>query len=225
MLIVAYNLFMNAVDRFDQKCAACAILRKKMHVSQSIFTWILDEACITANALRTILEPGDEIDLLEFKRRIALDSVRSYIKKTGGNQWNKRPRTNELIALFCSERNLATTSSAQNETPIPSIWCHYVLVDKKSNKRQIFQGRCILCHLFDKRPEAKFGCTGCKQYYHVNCFELLHNDGKLKTIANIHASLAENNKVKDFVTGKIKWNTIDQEYIGTVEDMNMAYNN
>ena len=36
VLIVVYNLFMNTVDRFDQKRAACAILRKEMRVSQSI---------------------------------------------------------------------------------------------------------------------------------------------------------------------------------------------
>ena len=39
VMIVIYNLFMNAVDRFDQKHAACAILRKEMRVSKSIFTF------------------------------------------------------------------------------------------------------------------------------------------------------------------------------------------
>ena len=142
-LIVAYNMFMNAVDRFDQKRAACAILRKELRVSQSIFTWILDAACINANALRSKLGV-DEIALPEFKRRVALDLVRAYITTTGGNTWNKRKRNNELTRMFCRETSLATAVAPGTQT---TIRCHHVLVENKPNKRQVFPGRCILCSL------------------------------------------------------------------------------
>ena len=204
VMIVVYNMFMNAVDRFDQKRAACAILRKEMRVYQSTFTWILDAACINANALRTILQPGDEIDLPEFKRRIALDVVSVYVKKTGGNPWNKRPRTNELTALICSEEIVDSTTLNNNEGNIMSINCHHSLVDNINSKRQIFQARCILCCLYDKRKETKYGCTVCKQYYHVNCFAILHKEVGLISLGNVPAHLVENTKVKEFLTGKSK---------------------
>ena len=79
-----------------------------MRVSQSIFTWILDAACINGNALRTKLGV-QEIALPEFKRRVALDLVSAYIAKTGGNTWNKRERTNELTLMICREASLANT--------------------------------------------------------------------------------------------------------------------
>ena len=70
----------------------------------------------------------------------------------------------------------------------------------------------------------KFGCTGCKQYYHVNCFALLHRDGRLRTITDIPAHLAEDCGVGDFLNGSSKWNVMDQIHVGTEEDMVMAYN-
>ena len=155
VLIVAYNLFMNAVDQLDQKRAACAILRKEIRVSQSIFTWILDAACINANALRMTLLPGDEIKLPEFKRRVSLYLVSVYVQMTGGNQWNKRPRTNELTRMLCRETHLAPAPATQQTT----IRCHHVLIENKPNKRQVYQGCCILCRLLKKRCETKCGCT------------------------------------------------------------------
>ena len=214
VLIVVYNMFMNAVDRFDQKRAACAILWKEMRVSQSIFTWILDAACINANALRRIIDPGDVIDLPEFKRRVALDFVMAYMRKTGGNTWNTKPRENNLTALIIKEDSLAPTTS-------PLIRCQHDLVDnvKCAGKRQIFQGRCVLCTQMGARKESKYGCTGCRQYFHVACFNALHKNGKLKTFAQLSPALAANAKVVKFVTGESFYNNKDQANIGTVESI------
>ena len=175
---------------------------------------IIDPACINVNALRSIIDPGDEIDLLEFKRRLAIDFVMAYMQKTGGNTWNQRPRDNILTALIVRENSLAS------DTP-PLIRCQHDLVDnvKCAGKRQIFQGRCVLCTLLGARKESKYGCTGCRQYFHLACFNALHKNGKLKTFAQLSPALAANAKVVKFVTGESFYNNKDQANIGTVESI------
>ena len=127
--------------------------------------------------------------------------------------------------MLCSEDTVDSNTITNNEGNIMSINCHHSLVENVNNnkKRQILQGRCILCSLCDKRKETKYGCTGCKQYYHVNCFAILHKEGKLIRLANVPAHLIENTKVKEFLTGKTKRYTNTQKCIGTEEHMNMAY--
>ena len=181
-----------------------------MRVSQSIFSWIIDAACINANAICSIIEPEDVIDLPELKRRVAMDFVMKYIKDTCGNKWNQRIRTNTLTTLITRENSLASATL---------IGCQHDLVDnvKCAGKRQIFQGRCMLCTMMGARKESKYGCTGCRQYFHVACFNALHTNGKLKTFGQLSPALAANTKVVKFVTGESYYNNKNQANIGTVE--------
>ena len=81
-LVVVYNIFMNGVDRFDQKRSTIPVLRKEMKVSMSIFTWILNAACINANTMCSVTS-GDDLELIEFKRRISIEFVRPLIMRRG----------------------------------------------------------------------------------------------------------------------------------------------
>ena len=127
--------------------------------------------------------------------------------------------------MICREASLANavvpiTQKNQRTTTRPTtIRCHHVLVENKSNKRQVFHGRCVLCRLLKKRCEVMYGCTGCK-----HCFALLYRDGGLKHITDIPTSLVEDVSIRDFLNGVSKWNLKDQMNVGTEEDMVMAYN-
>jgi hypothetical protein len=72
-VVVAYNLFMNSVDRMDQRRSAMACQRREKRCSMSIFTMILDLACSNAYALACTLSTTykSEVKFGEFKRRIA----------------------------------------------------------------------------------------------------------------------------------------------------------
>lgn len=49
--IVAYNLFMNSVDRMDQKRSALPCKRKEQCLQMRVFTYLLDLACLQAYAI------------------------------------------------------------------------------------------------------------------------------------------------------------------------------
>ena len=54
--IVAYNLFMNSVDRMDQKRSALPCKRKEQRLEMSVFTYLLDLACLQAYAIYSEIE-------------------------------------------------------------------------------------------------------------------------------------------------------------------------
>jgi hypothetical protein len=67
--IVAYYLFMNGVDRLDQKQATNATKRKEKRRNMNIFLDILDLACTQAHSLLcTIGVKNKPIEFVEFKR-------------------------------------------------------------------------------------------------------------------------------------------------------------
>ncbi|POM75332.1 LOW QUALITY PROTEIN: Hypothetical protein PHPALM_7578 [Phytophthora palmivora] len=72
-MIVAYNLFMNGVDRVDQLRSTNPIRRKERHLSISILTWALDLALINAFSLfrKVVGDASARVSLREFKRRVA----------------------------------------------------------------------------------------------------------------------------------------------------------
>ena len=64
--IMSYNILMNSVDKFDHLRSTCPILRKERRVNMSIFSWVLDAACINAITLQSIVG-DDSISLFEYK--------------------------------------------------------------------------------------------------------------------------------------------------------------
>jgi hypothetical protein len=78
--VVAYNLFMNAVDRMDQQRQPVACQQHEKHVSMTHFTLILDLACSNGYAvgctLSTQYKPSVRFD--EFKRHTAEQLTRPW---------------------------------------------------------------------------------------------------------------------------------------------------
>lgn len=86
-IVLAYNMLMNGVYRFDQLRASHETERKEMRVTMSILTFLLDAIIINEYALyRTIpVEEGEgRFSLREFKRQIAESLVRPEISNTEG---------------------------------------------------------------------------------------------------------------------------------------------
>ncbi len=80
-IIVAYNLFMNAVDRFDQMRSTNITARREKRVPMSIFTFLLDASIHNAFALLKEVDPekaNSMKDMKEFKRQVAEQLVASF---------------------------------------------------------------------------------------------------------------------------------------------------
>lgn len=77
-LIIAYNLFMNGVDRFDQFRSTSATMRKERRVTMSIFTLVVDACVLSAHALLKCINTRRTavIDDGTMKKRIILQLVR-----------------------------------------------------------------------------------------------------------------------------------------------------
>jgi len=79
-IVVAYNLFMNAVDRMDQRRQPVACQRREKRVSMTIFTLILDLACSNGYAVGCTLSTQYKrsVRFDEFKRRTAEQLTRPW---------------------------------------------------------------------------------------------------------------------------------------------------
>ena len=75
-IIVAYNFYMNYVDRMDQKRATNATKRREKRLYMSIFTYILDLACHQAFCLLLTIRPKEIFSFQEFKRKLCEELVK-----------------------------------------------------------------------------------------------------------------------------------------------------
>jgi len=80
-VIAAYNLYMNSVDRMDQKRATNATKRKEQRLYMTIFTYILDLACHQAFSLLQTMRPRENLSFQEFKRDLCEELVSEFRKK------------------------------------------------------------------------------------------------------------------------------------------------
>jgi hypothetical protein len=83
--IVAYNLFMNLVDRLDQKRSTNPAKRKETKLYMSLFTYMLDMACAQAHSLLLELKGDKAMSFMELKRRIAKDLVTPWCAQKRNN--------------------------------------------------------------------------------------------------------------------------------------------
>lgn len=69
-LIVAYNAFMNLVDRFDQLRSSNQTMRREQRISMALFTFALDKAVQNAYAVsRRAVQCT--LSLTELKRKVS----------------------------------------------------------------------------------------------------------------------------------------------------------
>jgi hypothetical protein len=143
-LIVAYNLFMNAVDRMDQRRQPLACQRREKRVSMSVFTMILDIACSNGYAIACTLstEYKRSVSFREFQRRVAdqLTLPWSDLRRKGSEQklcGDTRQKG--------SERKLKGSIS-EPRTDAESLRFH-ILSDNEKRKDGKYRkdGSCYLC--------------------------------------------------------------------------------
>uniref|UniRef100_H3GEE4 PiggyBac transposable element-derived protein domain-containing protein n=1 Tax=Phytophthora ramorum TaxID=164328 RepID=H3GEE4_PHYRM len=98
-MVVAYNLFMNGVDRVGQLRSTNPIRRKEKRLSMSILTWALDLALINAFTLlkKVAGEDATRVTLRDFKQRVA-EKLTAVQRVRVEKQRRRQPVPNEPIA-------------------------------------------------------------------------------------------------------------------------------
>ena len=158
--IVAYNIFMNGVDRFDQYRSTNPMTRKERRVPLSIFTFLLDASVQNAFAIRKTIDPQSSCDYREFKRFIAEQLVIPYLNEKK-NQSVRRARST------------GDNDEGEGEVSLGSILSNHMLLENDGKR----SANCYLCSLMTKDTTKRtsiYGCVQCKQAFHVNCFTLYH---------------------------------------------------
>jgi hypothetical protein len=186
--IVAYNLFMNAVDRMDQRRQPRACQRWEKRVSMSVFSMVMDLACSNGYAVGCTLssEYKAEVTFSEFKRRVAEQLTSPWIAgrpktKEGGGRKRKR---NDQDSIDC----LSTHILSENE--------------RRQNGVHLKCGDCFLCVIMgieqtgSKARGSKYGCFQCGQCYHIECFNRMHHRHLNSSDFNTALNLAINGKTR-----------------------------
>jgi hypothetical protein len=199
--IVAYNLFMNAVDRMDQRRQPVACQRREKRVNMSVFTMIMDLACSNGYAVSCALSLNykEKVTFREFKRRVADQMTSPWVisakqrrqKRTAGQ---KRKRTDP------------DTEEAVDDAILDPLTSH-ILSDnalRKDGYRK--DSECYLCAVMGKQytgidtKKTKMGCFKCQQCYHLKCFNLRHhrqwNSPQFNTAMDLAISGAKTKRVR-----------------------------
>ncbi|KAE9041166.1 hypothetical protein PR003_g12877 [Phytophthora rubi] len=98
-MIVAYNLFMNGVDRVDQLRSTNPIRRKEKRLSMSILTSALDLALINVFTLfkKIACEDATRVSLRDFKQRVA-EKLTAVQRVRLEKERHRKPAPNKPIA-------------------------------------------------------------------------------------------------------------------------------
>ncbi|OWZ04679.1 hypothetical protein PHMEG_00023377 [Phytophthora megakarya] len=156
-IIVAYNLFMNGVDRVDQLRSTNPIRRKEKRLSMSILTWAIDLALINAFSLfkKVAGSAATRVTLREFKRRVA-EKLTAVQRSRMDKERRHQPATDQPL-----HEVVGADSSLHALTP---------------NSKQHSTGKltCYLCSLRGFSKKALFSCTGCHRGFHMPCFAAFH---------------------------------------------------
>ena len=149
--IVAYNLFMNSVDRMDQKRSALPCKRKEQRLQMSAFTYLLDLACLQAYAIYSDIETSkNKMLLIQFKRKLCKTLVEPYRAE--------RKRSQNPVIPYDANFVVGTIDNK-----------HMLL--ENVNKRDI---DCYLCKIRGIEKRTIYGCCACGKGFCVNCFTAYH---------------------------------------------------
>jgi len=191
--IVAYNMFMNGVDRMDQYRATLATQRKEQRVHMTLFTYILDLCVTQAYAIyRKMCQT----------RRVATDSYFNFkrsICSTLIAPWKSKQRP-QVAASHVSQSIEVGDNMSQRESdePINDSAAGLVTIDstlgtmdgphmlvenlpRKSNNKRPQDIDCYLCRRMNRELKTIYSCIQCKKGFHVNCFTAFHYRGVLST--------------------------------------------
>lgn len=168
-IVVAYNLFMNAVDRFDQLRSIAPMTHCERGVTMSMLTFVMDVWIINAHAiLNAIRTPGESIiGIGEMKERIVAQLVDEHVK------YKEQPHCLRHIhsAQYVTDNEAAFKNVADAK--------HMLLENK--NHRSV---HCVLCNLVPQNGRGGYtfySCTACQQGFRVSSFALFHDRDTFRT--------------------------------------------
>jgi hypothetical protein len=180
VMVVAYNMFMNSVDRFDQLRATVPGIRRETRVSTSMFAFIVDVCVHNAHAVSKEIG-GEKRKLKDFKMDLAL----ALLKSAGDGTVvvnDAQVQGNDNLDVEVQEeqerniRTIAETATDAMKATLEGLGCNaspHQLVEMQDYK----PGRCFLCSLEHGQAAKKprYGCLACKKAFHVNCFAQYHS--------------------------------------------------
>lgn len=203
-VVVAYNKYMNSVDRFDQLRATLKGVRKEKRVSSSIFAFIVDAAVQNAFSVNKLLRgEDDKRTLSEYKLDMALEMMQAsgitaqaetavdvdededmdevvIAANVQGRHGGRRVRGNANVANVADG---TTTTTLETKKLIDGLGCYnatdHLLVELKDTKAgNCSSGRCFMCSLVSGQDasKSKYGCIACAKPFHVNCFAVYHSN-------------------------------------------------
>ena len=193
VIVCAYNMFMNSVDRMDQKRSTNPCRRKEMKLHMTLWTYYLDLAVIQGYAIFQVINPSSRITLQDFKRDLCEEMVSEYreVRK------RKKEMRTEVMSL---------------ENVMGSIGNDHCLVETIGKK----QGWCYLCLQRGIKAKSIYGCTMCKKIFHVNCYTAVHCQGALKGDTKTIMQMIMADETKE-PRGKLK----KSKFIGEVSDLKL----
>ncbi len=170
--IVAYNKFMNGVDRMDQLHSTHVTQRREKRVHMTIFTYLLDLSVTQAYAIYQKIseDKGDSFDrktFFEFKCSICSQLITPL-------RSSKVPRT--------SERRQDGARSI--EAALGVIDGSHMLIENLPRKKYPSKPQdieCFLCRQMGHELKTIYSCLQCQKGFHVNCFTAFHFRGALST--------------------------------------------
>ena len=190
-IIVAYNRYMNCIDRLDQGLATAPTKHKEIRLQMTMFTFFLDLCVSQAYALYKKIHPKEKVMMTEFKRRLCEKLVTNYTTTISSKTAKKRKASNEVTAderpYRCPIPSQLETCHSSGHTLLPNI-----------------DGRFTNCHLCYIRGvkdlKTNLGCEGCGKCYHQKCFVAYHYrselTGSVKALMEAVAENVEDTKLK-----------------------------
>ena len=170
--IVAYNMFMNGVDRMDQYRSTLATERKEKRVQMTLFTFILDLAVSQGYAIYQKVCDDRNLkkrdDFFEFKRRLCESLVQGMQQSTSGRR-RGRPCRNENVTITNTLGSIEEAHMLVQNIPRAKKPSHIQDVD------------CFLCRKMGKELKTIYSCMQCGKGFHVNCFTAFHYRGALSS--------------------------------------------
>lgn len=174
--IIAYNMFMNGVDRMDQLRSTNITQRREKRLYMTMFTMCLDLAIHQAYCLYNALCPTTvskkHKTLLSFKHSIAQALV---LPEMTNRMRRKNNPVQPLPNLQPTARNIHETLGRIEEG-------HMLVRNLGKNKNPKFSqdSPCYLCKLRGFISKTIYGCPGCQSSFHVECFTAFHYKDALK---------------------------------------------
>jgi hypothetical protein len=192
--IVAYNKFMNGVDRMDQYRSTLATQRKEPPLHMTMFTYLMDLAICQSYALlqKMASQLGHSVpSFFNFKRAICEQLVTPKFQSSRVRPGQPSMANNNINSP--DEQTTASTSNSSNGiagAPEEAMSCNqtidqavgvideaHMLVENLPRKMDPNQPQdidCFLCPKMGKELKTIYSCMKCRKGFHVNCFTAFH---------------------------------------------------